>query len=170
MVAKYIPENIVISDATVLINFLETDSFPLLLKLFKDKLHITDIVLGEVFRKKSVLNKAIKNKEIFLHKTSIDMIAHLGKSFPGLDEGEASCLILAKEKSWKIATDDGAAKNYIKKELNDLYIITTFNILVECINRGYINKSEAKNLIREMESKANFTYNQEDYKDFMNQI
>jgi len=114
MTAKLIPENILISDATVLINFLETDSFPLLLRLYKGRLHITDIVLGEVVGKRDVLNNAIKKRQIALHKTPIEMVAHLGKSFPGLDEGEASCLMIAKEKSWKIATDDGAAKNYIK--------------------------------------------------------
>jgi len=170
MTAKLVPEDIIISDATVLINFLETNSFSLLLNLFESRLHITDVVLGEVVRKKSELMKLIEKKKIVLHTTSIDMIAHLEKSFPGLNVGEASCLVLAKEKSWKVATDDSKAKMYIKKDLNKMYIVTTFDILVQCTQAGNINKKGALQLIKDMENKANFVFNQIEYDEFLNKL
>jgi predicted nucleic acid-binding protein len=109
---------------------------------------------------------AISTGEITLHRTPLEMLSHLSRSFPGLDEGEASCLILAKEKSWKIATDDGAAKKYIERDLNATYIVTTFNILAECVELGYLTREKALGLISTMENEANFVYNTEDYDDF----
>jgi hypothetical protein len=82
--------------------------------------------------------------------------------------------MIAKEKSWRIATDGTVQqrkeKTYIKKELNPLYIVTTFNILAECVGLGYVKKKEVLLLIKEMEVQANFIYNKDEYDAFVRQL
>lgn len=170
MSAKLIPENVVISDATVLINFLNTGNFQILLNIFDGRLHITDIVLGEIKLIRSELDEAIKKKKVILHKIKIDQVKHLVRSFDKFNPGEASCFVLAKNKSWRIATDDSAAKIFIKQQLNPNYIITTFDILLEGINRRMIDKKNIQSILNDMETKANFIYNENEYKEFLNKL
>lgn len=104
MTAKLVPDNVVISDATVLINFLETDSLEFLISLYAGRFHITNIVRGEVKRGREKLEKAIDQGQVIEHEIPLDEVVHLEKTFSNLHAGEASCIQLAKDRSWKIAT------------------------------------------------------------------
>jgi len=59
---------------------------------------------------------------------------------------------------------------YIKKELNPLYIVTTFNILADCVVSGYIKKKDAFQLIKDMEDKASFIFNKDEYNEFVRKL
>jgi predicted nucleic acid-binding protein len=133
MTIAYPSDDIVISDANVLINFLDSGNLDVLLQVFKGKLHITDVVQGEIKNSKTQLQKAIEEKIINVHRVPVDKVAHLVKSFYQFHAGEASCFLLAKEKGWCIATDDSAAKAHITKELGSFYIITTFDIILKAV-------------------------------------
>ena len=161
MVAKAVPENVIISDATVLINFLEIGEFRVLLKTFKGRLHITNVVRGEIRRNRKQLEDAIAKGEIEEHEIPVQHVQHLEKSFASFNAGEASCFVLAKENSWRVATDDGKAKEFVRTELGNAYVVTTFDILLEGIDFGVINKKDAESLLEEMESKAHFLYKQQ---------
>lgn len=167
MVAKIVAENIIISDATILINFLEIGEFKVLLKTFHGRLHITDVVRGEIRRNRRELDEAIADGEVEEHQIPIEQVRHLEKSFSSFNAGEASCFVLAKQESWRIATDDGAAKAFVRRELGSPYVVTTFDILLEAIGLGIISKSQAESLLSEMEVKAHFVYKiQDEYKSF----
>lgn len=170
MSAKLIPDNVIISDATVLINFLNSGYFDLLIKIFENRLHITDIVRGEITQNNFELESAIKDGLIEEHKIPVEKINHLVKSFSNFDVGEASCFLLAKENNWKIATDDYAAKEFIKRELNPFYILTTFDILIEGINLRLIKKSDAVTIIKKMEDTAHFKFIDDEFKEFQKRL
>lgn len=166
MVAKLVPEDIIISDATVLINFLNTGTFQLLLQAFERRLHVTDVVVGEIRMNRHELDAAIDAGSVVIHKTPIDKIEHLMKSFSDFHPGEASCFVLAKERSWKIATDDGAAKRFVAKDLGTAYVITTFDILLEMLSLGQLERSRVLDVVTRMENEAYFLYNEADFKKF----
>ena len=170
MTAQLIPNNVIISDTTVLINFINSGHFDLLLKVFNKNLHITDIVRDEVITGRDVLEEAINKKEILVHSTDITTLAKLVNNFSSFDPGEASCLILAEKESWRVATDDGAAKSYISQKLGHLYILTTFDILMDAVNFGYISKVKAFSIVEEMRSKANFLFSDTTYKAFKDSL
>jgi predicted nucleic acid-binding protein len=168
LVAKLIPDNVIISDATVLINFLEVGEFRILLKVFEGRLHITNVVRGEIRRNRQVLDDAIAKGKIEEHEISLEQVRHLEKSYSSFNAGEASCFVLAKEKSWRIATDDGMAKQFIRRELGNPYVVTTFDVLLEAIDLGFIKRKDAEPLLTQMEGRADFQYEgQEEYKAFM---
>jgi len=163
---KLVPENVIVSDATVLINFLETNTLGILIKTFSGRLNITDVVRGEIKHHHEELTKAIDEEKIMVHKVTIEQVKHLEKSYSNLHAGEASCIEIAKKKSWRVATDDGAAKGIIAKMLNRSYVITTFDILLEAVRLGALKRSEAQPLVAKMEQQASFIYNDDDYKKF----
>jgi len=102
MAAPLLPHNVVVSDATVLINFLDAGAFQLLLRVFSDRLHITDLVRSEVRRQDHDLQRAIDKQEIQVHKISLEQTRHLVRSFSNFNAGEASCFQLAKKNNWKV--------------------------------------------------------------------
>jgi len=166
MVAKLVPDNIIISDATVLINFLNTGTFQLLLQAFAGRLHVTDAVAGEVKLNRHELDAAIDAGSIVIHKIPIEKIDHLVRSFTGFHPGEASCFVLAKEKSWKIATDDGAAKRFVASDLGAAYLMSTFDILLEMVALGQLEKSRLLDVVTRMEKEADFLYSETNFKQF----
>ena len=169
MTAGFPKDDIVISDATVLINFLETGHFDFLLTLYGGKLHITDAVLAEIKRNTSPLRQAITDHKIAVDPISLEEIDHARKTW-AFQAGEASCYQLAKRRSWKVATDDRAAKNAIEKDLGPAYIVTTFDILVVGVELSVISKSDALRILGEMESAAYFQYGPEDFKKFQDNL
>jgi predicted nucleic acid-binding protein len=166
MVAKLVRENILISDATVLINFLNTGTFQLLLEAFQGRLHVTDVVVGEIRTNRHELDAAIDVGSVVIHRTPIDKIDHLMKSFTDFHPGEASCFVLAKEKSWKIATDDGAAKRFVARDLGAAYVVTTFDILIEMVALGQLEKNRLLDVVTRMENEAFFLYTEADFQQF----
>ncbi len=170
MVAKLVPENIIISDATVLINFLNTGTFQLLLQAFEGRLHVTDVVVGEIRMNRHELDVSIDTGSVVIHKTPIDKIEYLMRSFTHFHPGEASCLVLAKEKSWKMATDDGAAKQFVARDLGPAYIMTTFDILLEMVALGQLEKNRLLDVVTRMENEAYFLYTEADFKQFENRL
>ncbi|MBF8295113.1 MAG: hypothetical protein HW389_1658 [Bacteroidetes bacterium] len=166
MVAKLVPENIIVSDATVLINFLNTGTFQLLLESFGGRLHVTDVVAGEVKHNRHELDTAVDAGSVVIHKIPVEKIKHLTKSFTGFHPGEASCFVLAKDKSWKIATDDGAAKRFVASDLGAAYILTTFDLLLEMVALGQLEKSRLLDVVTRMEKEADFLYSETDFKQF----
>jgi len=166
MAAKLVPENVVISDATVLINFLNTGTFQLLLQIFEGRLHVTDLVRGEIKVNRKELDDAIANRQVLVHKVPIEQIEHLIRSYSEFHPGEASCFVLAKEQSWKVATDDTAAKQLLKRELGPSYVVTTFDILLQLVHFGRLGKVEALELLNRMEENAHFQFVSDEFKRF----
>ncbi|MDG6998842.1 MAG: hypothetical protein JRN15_06985 [Nitrososphaerota archaeon] len=123
MGAKLVPENIIVSDATVLINFIEAGALGILIETLSGRLHITNVVRGEVKRHTLELTKAIDEQQIIVHEITLEQVKYLEKSYSNLHAGEASCIELARENSWRIATDDGAAKAVITQMLNKTYVV-----------------------------------------------
>jgi predicted nucleic acid-binding protein len=156
MVAKLVRENILISDATVLINFLNTGTFQLLLEAFQGRLHVTDVVVGEIRTNRHELDAAIDVGCVVIHRTPIT----------DFHPGEASCFVLAKEKSWKIATDDGAAKRFVARDLGAAYVVTTFDILIEMVALGQLEKNRLLDVVTRMENEAFFLYTEADFQQF----
>lgn len=58
----------------------------------------------------------------------------------------------------------------IKNLLNQSYVVTTFDILLEAVRLGVIKKAEVLPLLAKMEEQASFMYNQNDYKKFQIQL
>lgn len=170
MPAKLVSENIIISDATVLINFLNTGTFQLLLQCYAGKLRITDAVVGEIKINRRELDAAIHSGSVAIHKVPLEKINHLTRSLTNFDLGEASCLVLAKEKSWKVATDDGAAKRLVKSDLGAAYLLTTFDILIEMVNLSLLEKGKVLDLVTRMETDANFLYPEDEFKEFKKRL
>ena len=170
MVAKLVPDNIIISDATVLINFLGTGTFQLVLQSYAGQLHVTDAVVGEIKLNRHELNAAIDAGSVVLHRVPTDKIDHLIRSFSDFHLGEASCLVLAKEKSWKVATDDGAAKRFVTSDLGPVYLMTTFDILLEMVNLGQLEKGRALDLVTRMDTEADFLYPEDEFKEFKKRL
>lgn len=166
MVAKLVPENVIVSDATVLINFLNTSTFQLLVQTFAARLHVTDAVVGEITLNRQELDAAIDTGSVVIHKVPMDQVNHLTKSFTAFHLGEASCFVLAKEKSWKIATDDGAARRFVSSELGAAYLVSTFDILLEMVTLGQLEKGRVFDVITRMEKEADFLYTEADFKQF----
>ena len=88
MVAKAVPENVIISDATVLINFLEIGKFRILLKTFKGRLHITNVVRGEIRRNREELDEAITDGEINEHKIPLNKSTTLRRALQASMRGK----------------------------------------------------------------------------------
>ena len=169
MTAGYPKDDIVISDATVLINFLEIGHFDILLTLYGGKLHITDAVLAGIRRNPSALRQAITDGKIHVDPISLDEIERATKIW-GFHAGEASCYGSQKQKSWRIATDDGHAKDVVRKDLGSLFIITTFDVIVEAVALSIIRKVDAIPLLDQMKSLAYFTYREGDFKKFQDDL
>ena len=170
MTAKFVPDNIIIADSTVLINFIDSGHFDLLLDLFNGRLHITDIVKREVKKGKAQLQKAIDLGKIVVHPTDLQTLQHISRSFSAFDPGEASCFLLATARSWRVATDDGAGKAFVKQTLGSAYLVTTFDILLEARFSGKIDSKQALTIITEMSTLANFQYSNESFSKFKNQL
>ncbi|MBM4169933.1 MAG: hypothetical protein FJ215_12380 [Ignavibacteria bacterium] len=133
-------------------------------------MHITDLVRSEVIHNDRDLQIAIDEHKVEVHKISLEEIQHLVKSFSNFDEGEASCFKLAKEKNWRVATDDGAAKALVRRELGNLYVVTTFDILLEAVDLGFLTKDQARQLIEDMASKADFQYSNQEFGGFIERL
>jgi predicted nucleic acid-binding protein len=170
MAASHVPLDVIIADSTVLINFLETNRLDLLLKVFEGRLHITDIVRSETKHKARELSVALASGKIVEHTTDLERLAHLTKSFSSFDEGEASCLLLAKEQTWRIATDDGAARAYVTQQMGAAYVVSTFDILSAANSMGYLTKKQAISLVADMEANAHFQHTVSSYKTFISSL
>jgi len=116
------------------------------------------------------LDAAIDAGSVVLHRVPTDKIDHLVKSFSEFHLGEASCLVLAKEKSWKVATDDGAAKRFVTSDLGPVYLMTTFDILLEMVNLGQLEKGRALDLVTRMDTEADFLYPEDEFKEFKKRL
>lgn len=167
MTAKFIPENVIVADSTVLINFIESGNFSLLLRIFDGNLHITDVVRGEIRRNRHPLDQAINSGKIVVHSIDPSSLPRLLRQYQSFDAGEASCLVLAEEKSWRVATDDGAAKAHVTRRLGPQYVLSTFDILADALRLGLIKKDEAHMIVQAMEDRANFQYSEGQHKEFV---
>ena len=121
-------------------------------------------------KNKAILEGAIADKKVSVHKIPTEKIEHLVKSYSNFHFGEASCFLLAKERSWCIATDDMAAKALVVRELGSLYVITTFDILLKAVQLGVLEKSEVGPVVADMEAKADFWFNKDDYQMFVSEL
>jgi predicted nucleic acid-binding protein len=81
MAANFVPEDVIIADSTVLINFIESGQFALLLKVFEGRLHITDVVSAEIKRKRQPLAEAITSGKIIVHPTDIENLPRLVRQY-----------------------------------------------------------------------------------------
>ena len=170
MTISYPPDNVIISDSTVLINFIESGQFKILLEVYQGGIHITTAVNGEVRYNRGELEAAINAGEIHVHDVPLEQVEHLCRSFSKFNLGEASCLELARENHWCVATDDGAAKGHIKTILGSVYVITTFDIVLRAVRMGFVSKKSASDVIKSMEDKANFLFSEATYREFLSNL
>jgi len=73
-----------------------------------------------------------------------------------IHEGEAPVLAISINRKWKVAIDERAGKEIIRREIGEEYIIQTKNILLEAIRKQIITLETADQIKSELENQHCF--------------
>jgi len=154
----------IVTDSSVLINFLVIDRVDLLNK-YQGKFFITDHVLGEITNhypeQIACYNRSVKNN--FLEETPIKVdqpkeLELFGKLIKDgrLGIGECSAITCAINRNYKLAIDDIRAIKQSKQYSSVLEIVTTQKILEKLVNDSILAKEEANLILEEWRQKYRF--------------
>lgn len=151
---------VIITDTSVLVNFLIIDRMDLLEK-HPNEFIITDHVFDEVTHyyafQKQKLTEAIEKKILsivqVLHSDEIVLFSELQKS-KNLGVGECSAIACAVYHGYSLAIDDIRARKQAEKVGVD--IINTQDIMISFISQGVITVAEADLIKNEWEIKHKF--------------
>lgn len=153
---------IIITDTSVLINYLNVDKIELLRKL-RDVFLITEHVINEVSQhyqsQYKRLQSAIKNQ--LLNIINVDQPEELELftklvSEKRLGTGECSAIACAINRNYPLAIDDVQARKQAIKLAPNLQILTTQDILVELVVRKIITIDDAEEIKNELHHKYRF--------------
>lgn len=166
-------KKILITDTSVLINFLKIDRVNLL-NLYPGKFVITDQVAAEITdtfpEQKKMLENAIAAEifEVYIINdfSELKLFAELTLD-NRLGAGECSAIACAIHRGFALVIDDIRAKKQALKMKPDLEIITTRDIIVELIRLNTINIQEAEKIKDEWKSKCRFSLNPETFSDIL---
>ncbi len=75
---------------------------------------------------------------------------------PMIHEGEAPVLALSINRKWKVAIDERAGREIIKREIGEEYIIQTKDLLLEAIKEQIITVEAADQMKSELENRHCF--------------
>ncbi|MFA6037802.1 MAG: hypothetical protein WC748_06775 [Legionellales bacterium] len=157
--------SIVITDTSVLINFLNLDEIKLLAQI-SYKFMITEHVFSEVTEYYSIqlerLKKAIKEGHIEIIRVDQPEELELFEKFstPGrLGAGECSAIACAINRSYLLAIDDRRARKQALKLHPELKILTTQDLLIQLVKEKIITAQRADEIKRVLENRYRFTMN-----------
>lgn len=140
---------IVITDTSVLINFLVLDKVHLFSALADSRFLVTDHVRDEVTdhypEQLNRLNRAIASKVIeeisVTDLVEVELFAEL--TVTGLGVGECSAIAVAAHRNYSLAIDDKTARKRVAKRFPAMPILTTESLVILLIKENVLSVSEA---------------------------
>lgn len=153
---------IVITDTSVLVNFLVLDRVRLLASMSQRKFVVTDHVRAEVTahysEQLSRLEQAFDSdmlEEIAVRDLEeVELFASLTGT--GLGIGECSAIAVAVHRQLALAIDDKTAIKQVRKRWSEIAIFTTESLVVEMIREGILSVDEADAMKSDWEIKHRF--------------
>jgi predicted nucleic acid-binding protein len=146
----------IVFDTCVLSNFALSDSLPLLKTLYPQSALTTDLVALENLRRIQSGHAALAAvrqalAEGWLHEVSCTgreekrLLENLSVS---LGAGEASCIAIARSRSYVFACDDRAARK--EATLCGVRLTGTIGILIKAVRQGTVELKQANAILRKM--------------------
>lgn len=152
------PPRVVATDTSVLVNLIHVGRLDILASLAPWTFVVPDQVDREVTYpdQARVLAEAIERG--FLHRESITDPRELDRYVELLGarigRGEASCLVMALERRWTIASDErGRFLRLVRERLGEGRLVNTPGLLVLAIRRGVLTVDEADRIKAMLEAK-----------------
>jgi predicted nucleic acid-binding protein len=155
-------ETVVITDTSVLINFLVLDQVELLSRLPSRRCVVTDHVRGEIREhygeqlerlERAFACNAIEEIRV-TDLNEVQLFAQLTNI--GLGAGECSAIAVAMCRNLALAIDDKRAMKKIEKLAPELIVLTTETLVVLLIQDGVLTIEEADRMKRDWEEKYRF--------------
>ena len=137
---------LVVSDTSVLINFLHIRRLDLLCEHRDYRFVITEHARAEITdaAQRADLEGAISatglEETCLTDPSEISLFATLNGF---LGRGESAAVAVAAIRTWAVATDDGRAKREIESRLGRKRLLTTPGVLLRCILNGALTVTEA---------------------------
>lgn len=156
-------ETVVITDTSVLINFLVLDKVTLLPHLPNKRFVVTDHVRAEVTEHHQEqlqrLNLALSTgalEEISVTDLAeVELFAQLTAT--GLGIGECSAIAVAVHRNLSLAIDDKTARKRVQHRWPDIAVLTSETLVVELIRQGVLTVEEADGMKTEWELNHRFS-------------
>lgn len=156
------PSSIIISDTSILINFLAINRMDLI-KRHKCRFLITNHVRHEVLehyqeqfnRLQEALNQGILEEIPVTHPEEIETFSKLA-ALKRFGYGECACIAVAIHQGYTLAIDDKKAANQARRFCQTINILTTQDLCVSMINAGLMTVDEADTIKDEWASEHKF--------------
>jgi predicted nucleic acid-binding protein len=149
---------IVVTDSSVLINFIHASRLDILGSLAPWTFVFPDHVEKEITRPDQIrtLLVAVRKGFLRLERTTemreLDRFSELIRA--GLGRGEAACLAMALERGWTVASDErGRFLRIAYQQLGEKRLVNTPGLLLLAIRRRVISIDEADRIKAELERK-----------------
>jgi len=164
---------IVITDSSVLINFLAVDRMDLL-ATHPNQFLITDHVASEITyayserydRFQDALRLGIIAQITVNDPSEVDVFIKL-TSKHRLGDGECSAIAVAKHRGYTLAIDDSKAIKMARSIDKTLSIITTKDLVVDCIMQGTLDIETADALKEDWAQNHRFTINISSFRELL---
>jgi len=169
----------VIVDSSTLFNFVKVNRLDILKKLRNYSFRIPYVVIKEFSKgsdRKRLLHaiesKHIKTETMDLAESRISsklLIPH--RLRPMIHEGESPVLAISINRKWKIAIDERAGREIVRREIGGEYIIQTKDLLLEAIKKQIITVETADQIKSELEDQYCFRIKGfKSFRDFTKQL
>ena len=140
---------VVITDTSVLVNFLVIDRVELMVALPGQQFVVTDHVRGEItehypdqlLRLENALEAGVLSEISVTELAEVEAFAKLTAT--GLGIGECSAIAVAAQRGYSIAIDDKTARKRIAKLYPAMVVLTTESIVVELIRGSVLDVASA---------------------------
>ena len=154
----------VVVDSSTLFNFVKVNRLDIFKKLRNYSFRIPYAVIKEFSKgsdRKRLLQaietKYIKTETIDLAESRISSKLLIPRRLrPMIHEGEAPVLAIGINRQWKVAIDERAGREIIRRQIGEEYIIQTKDILLEAIKKQIITVETADQIKSELESQHCF--------------
>ena len=154
----------IIVDSSTLFNFVKVNRLDIFKKLRNYSFRIPYAVIKEFSKgsDRKRLLKAIESgyiKTESMDPTELEMTRKLlipRKLSPMVHEGEAPVLALSINRKWKVAIDERAGREIIRRKIGEEYIVQTKNLLLEAIEKKIITVETADQIKSELENQHHF--------------
>ena len=144
------PRTVVVTDASVLINFLHMQRLDLLGSLPGYRFVVPEHVVREILRpaQGTILAQAFDDGTLDrMSIKDLEALALFADLVHVMGKGEASCIALAATNGWLVACDErGLVQRVTKEKLGDGRLLNTAGILVLAIRAGLLSIDEADRL------------------------
>ena len=142
-------ESIVITDTSVLINFLVLDKVELFRQLAEKRFLVTDHVRDEVTahysdqleRLKRAFASQIIEEISVTDPSEIQLFAELTRT--GLGVGECSAIAVAAHRNYSLAIDDRTARKRVASRYPTIPVLTTESLVIQLIRESALTVAEA---------------------------